>query len=328
MKISVIGDGGWGTALALVLHRNGHRVCVWGPFSDYIEEIQKKSENPKFLPDISIPPEIHWTSDCEEAVINAGIVLVVIPSKYYRQTLELFTNLIPPSCQILSATKGLDKQTHKRMSKTAQEVLKRESVAVLSGPSHAQEVAKSIPAAVTIASDDPDSAKTLQDTFTHNLFRIYTSEDIIGVELGGALKNVMAIAAGVCDGIGFGDNTKAALLTRGLAEMTRLGCAMGAQPSTFSGLSGMGDLIVTCTSKLSRNRTVGERIGRGESIDEILGPMEQVAEGVWNCRNAKELAQEIGIEVPITDEVYAVVHEGKDPRIAVQSLLARDPRPE
>ncbi len=214
------------------------------------------------------------------------------------------------------------------MTQIAEQILKRPHVAALSGPSHAEEVARGIPTAVVIACDDHAVAQSLQSTFTNRVFRVYSSTDVVGTELGGALKNVIAIAVGISDGLGFGDNTKAALITRGLAEMTRLGTALGAHPETFSGLTGMGDLIVTCASKLSRNRAVGERLGRGESIKEIMDSMVQVAEGVWNCENAFALAQNVGIEVPITHEVTAVVHKGKNPREAVESLLARDPRPE
>jgi glycerol-3-phosphate dehydrogenase (NAD(P)+) len=213
------------------------------------------------------------------------------------------------------------------MTEVAEELLKRPAAA-LSGPSLAAEVACGIPTAVTIACTDHVTAKELQDLLMNPFFRVYTSDDVIGVEIGGALKNVISIAAGVCDGISFGDNTKAALMTRGLAEITRLGCALGAHPATFAGLSGMGDLVVTCASRLSRNHMVGERLGRGEAIDYILKSMEQVAEGVWTCATARALARKHNIEVPITEEVYAVIREGKDPRAAVRDLMGRDPKAE
>lgn len=327
-QIAVIGDGGWGTALALVLRRNGHGVTVWGPFPEYIHQIQRTGENTTFLPGIAIPPEIRWTSDPQEASRHADVLLIVTPSAYYRSALESFFGLLSSNCRIISATKGLDTETHQRMSETAASMLNRRDVAVLSGPSHAEEVARREPAAVTIACVDNDVAKMLQTIFSNPVFRVYTSTDVIGVELGGVLKNVMAIAAGICDGLGFGDNTKAALITRGLAEMTRLGTALGAQPATFSGLSGIGDLMVTCMSAFSRNRSVGERLGRGESIQAITESMEQIAEGVPNSANAEALARDARVETPIIDEVYAVVHEGKDSRKAVESLLGRDLREE
>lgn len=325
--VAIIGDGGWGTALAVVLHHNGHAVRVWGPFADYIAEIQHRHKNEKFLPGIKLPPDIHWTADKAEAVAGADVVILAVPSHYFRSVLESLAGLIPSSSPVLSVTKGLDEKTGMRMTEVAEEILKR-PVAALSGPSLAAEVARGIPTAVTIACTNRPTAKALQDLLMNPSFRVYTSDDVIGVEIGGALKNVIAIAAGVCDGISFGDNTKAALITRGLAEITRLGCALGAQPATFSGLSGMGDLVVTCASRLSRNHSVGERLGRGESIDQILKNMEQVSEGVWTCATARALAKKHDVEVPITEEVYAVIHKGKDPRAAVRDLMGRDPKAE
>ncbi|NCC51336.1 MAG: NAD(P)-dependent glycerol-3-phosphate dehydrogenase [Spartobacteria bacterium] len=328
MNAVIIGDGGWGTALALVLHNNGHRVSVWGPFEEYTRQVRTQRQNTKFLPDIPLPDDMLFTSDREEAVANADMVVIATPSRFYADVVGSFNGLITPRMHVVSVTKGLDKDSHERMTELAERLLERDVVAALSGPSHAEEVARNIPTAVVIASRDPNDAAFLQDAFNGGTFRVYTSDDVVGVELGGALKNVIAIAVGVSDGIGFGDNTRAALITRGLAEISRLGGAMGAQMETFAGLSGMGDLIVTCTSRLSRNRGVGERLGRGETIDDILGSMEQVAEGVWNAANAHALAARKGIEAPITHEVNALLYKGKDPREAVHSLLARDPRPE
>lgn len=327
-RVGVIGDGGWGTALALVLHRNGHRVRVWGPFADYVARIREERENVKFLPGADLPPEIAWTSNRAEAVEGADAVVLAVPSRYFKSVVESFATHIPKSALVASVTKGLDQDTGHRMTEVAQDLLQRGPVAALSGPSHAEEVARGIPTAVVIACADHARAVTLQKLFMNPVFRIYTSDDVVGVELGGALKNVIAIAAGVSDGIGLGDNTKAALITRGLAEITRLGTALGAHPATFAGLSGMGDLVVTCTSRHSRNRAVGERLGRGEKIESILKTMEQVPEGVWTCATALRLAREHKVEVPITEEVSAVIHEGKDPKHAVQSLLTREARPE
>ena len=327
-QIAVIGDGGWGTALALVLYRNGHAVRVWGPFEDYVEQLRSGHENTKFLPGIALPAGLEWTASPQQAVAGAEAVVLAMPSKFYRPVLERFQSLITPDQLVVSVTKGLDKDTHQRMTQTAQQMLGGPAVVALSGPSHAEEVARGIPAAIVAACTDPAAARATQELFNAPVFRVYTSDDVIGVELGGALKNVIAVAAGVSDGIGYGDNTKAALMTRGLAEMTRLGVALGAHPATFSGLSGVGDLIVTCTSRHSRNRRVGESLGQGATLADLMATMEQVAEGVWNCANARALAAEHDVDMPITEEVYAMVHEGKDPRDAVTDLLTRDPRPE
>ncbi len=327
MKTTVIGDGGWGTALAMVLERNGHDVTVWGPFSEYLEEIQASGENKTYLPGVGIPPSIHWIADREAAAKDAGLVVLVVPSRFYKPVVESFKPFIPENALVVSATKGLDEQTHERMSEVAEQVLGR-PVAVLSGPSHAEEVARGIPCAVAVAATDHAMAEQIQRLFVNDTFRVYTRDDVVGVELGGALKNVIAVAAGIGDGMGFGDNSKAALMTRGLAEITRLGTALGAKPETFAGLSGIGDLMVTCMSRHSRNRGVGERLGKGETLEEIMSGMKMVAEGVWNCQAAKELADQLGVSVPITEQVNAVVHEGKDPRQAIRDLMTRAPKPE
>lgn len=328
MNIGILGDGGWGTALALVLHRNGHRVRVWGPFPDYIQTIRQTRENKKFLPGVPLPVELEWTSDKSRAVEDAEIVVLAVPSRFFKAVATDFRPLIKPSVHVVSVAKGLDKQTHHRLTEVAVESLGFGPIAALSGPSHAEEVARRIPTAVVIACTDHDRAVALQQAFNSPEFRVYTSDDVVGVELGGALKNVIAVAAGISDGIGFGDNTKAALITRGLAEISRLGVARGARPETFAGLSGIGDLIVTCASKLSRNRSVGERLGRGEKLDAIMAGMEQVAEGIWTCQAALDLATELGVDVPITEQVVAIVHHGRDPREAVQALMGREPKRE
>ena len=327
-SVAIIGDGGWGTALALRLTQAGHSVRVWGPFANYLDEIRITGENKKFLPGVKLPREITWLADRGAALRDADVVVLAIPSKYFREVLQSLALLIPAQALVVSVTKGLDRATGHRMTQVAEDLLGHAPIAALSGPSHAEEVARGIPTAVTLACADHTRAVALQQIFSSATLRVYTSADVVGVELGGALKNVMAIAAGVCDGIGFGDNTKAALMTRGLAEMTRLGAALGAQTATFAGLSGMGDLVVTCTSRHSRNRMVGERLGRGETIQQVLDSMAQVAEGVWTCGTARAVAREHGLRAPITEEVCAVIHEGKNPRQAVQALLARDLRPE
>ena len=327
-KISIIGDGGWGTALSLVLCENGHKVTVWGPFPEYLETIKTSRENKIFLPGVQIPPEIKWTADQKEATEEADIVILASPTKFFRPVIEAFTNLLPPSCSIISVAKGLDQKTHKRMTQVAEEFFPQAKISALSGPSHAEEVARQVPTAVVIASGNEQDSRELQSVFANTHFRVYTSDDVAGIEFGGALKNIVAIAVGISDGMGFGDNTRAALITRGLAEITRLGSALGAKASTFAGLSGMGDLVATCTSRLSRNRGVGERIGKGESMDHILGNMKQAAEGVWNCACAYDLANNASIDVPITREVYEIIHKGKNPYDAVRSLLAREMKAE
>ena len=327
-RVTVIGDGGWGTALALVLHQNGHRVTVWGPFAENIEAAKQSHCNATFLPGVTLPVDMQWTTDPAAAAENVNTVVMAVPTQFYRDVATRFKGLIAPGTHVVSVAKGLDRDTHKTMTGVAEELLGVSPVAALSGPSHAEEVARGIPTAVVIASADESQATALQELFSGETFRVYTTTDVLGVQLGGALKNVIAIAVGISDGLDFGDNTRAALITRGLAEITRLGTKMGCDPSTFSGLSGMGDLIVTCTSQHSRNRGVGERLGRGEPIDEILNSMKQVAEGVWNCSNARALGLSQGVDLPITEEVYNILHNGKSPMEAVEDLMGRDVKPE
>lgn len=326
MKVLVIGNGGWGTALAMTLDRNGHDVTVWGPFDHEIEAIKSCGENEPYLKGVTLPSSLNWTTDRSVAK-EAELIVLVPPSRFLKTILKSFKEFIPASALIVSATKGFDEETFQRMSETAEGILGH-PIAVLSGPSHAEEVARLIPTAVTIAHQDLAQAEKIQALFMGERFRAYTSTDVIGLELGGALKNVIAIAAGINDGMGLGDNSKAALMTRGLGEIARLADALGANPKTISGLSGMGDLIVTCASQHSRNRSVGERLGKGESLTEIMDSMKMVAEGVWNTAAAKELADKTGVEMPIVQEVYKVIHQEKDPRKAVLDLMGRTPKPE
>ncbi len=328
MKISVIGDGGWGTALAMLLNRNGHAVTVWCPFSETMRTIGETGQNKVYLPGIDLPSGILWTDDRARAVADAEVVALAIPTRFFAQVMQTFAPCIPSSSLLVSVAKGFDPASRQRMSVVAETILQREEVGVLSGPSHAEEVARETPTAVVVASRSRALALQLQKVFAGPRFRVYTSSDVIGIELGAALKNVIAVAVGVADGLGFGDNTRAALITRGLAEMTRLGRALGARPSTFSGLGGMGDLIVTCTSRHSRNRSVGEEIGKGRDPQEIMHGMKQVAEGIWNCSMALAIAREQHVDAPIAEEVHAIVHEGKNPKDAVVDLLTRDLKPE
>ena len=328
MKVAVIGDGGWGTALALALARNGHAPRVWGPSAEYVAEIRQTRQNRKFLPGVPLPGTIAWTADPDEALAGAEAVVMVVPSKYVRAALERFAPAYRAApLPVVSATKGFDESTQERMTEILSELWGVKTPAALSGPSIAPETARGVPTAVTVACADEAIARRFQELFAGDAFRVYTSDDVRGVELGGALKNVIALAAGVCDGLGFGNNAKAALVTRGLAEMARLGAALGAHPQTFYGLSGIGDLMVTCMSPQSRNRTVGERLGRGESLDRILSGMEQVAEGVCTCGPALALARAAGVPAPVMEQVDAILR-GKNPKDAVVELMRRDPRAE
>jgi glycerol-3-phosphate dehydrogenase (NAD(P)+) len=330
MNVAVLGDGGWGTALALTLVRNGHSPRVWGPSAEYIAEIRAARLNRKFMPGVELPAAIEWTSDPSETLAGAEAVAMVVPSKYVRATLERFAGAYRASGSppVASATKGFDESTQERMTEILSELWGVKTPAALSGPSIAPETARGVPTAVTVACADEALARRFQELFSGDTFRAYTSDDVRGVELGGALKNVIALAAGMCDGLGFGNNAKAALITRGLAEMTRLGVALGAHPQTFYGLSGVGDLMVTCMSPQSRNRTVGERLGRGESLEAILSGMEQVAEGICTCGPALALAREAGVAAPVMEQVDAILHHGKRPKAAVIELMRRDPRAE
>lgn len=327
-RVAILGDGGWGTALSVLLHGAGHDVAVWGAFPDQIADLAATRVNARYLPGIPVPEGVRLTADILEALHGADLVVFAVPSHVMRQVGERAAPHLDPASLVVSVSKGIETDTLLRMSETIRDVAHPERLAVLSGPSHAEEVARGIPTAVVAASEDPEDACGTQDAFMTERFRVYTSPDVAGVELGGALKNVIAIAAGVCDGIGFGDNTKAALITRGLAELSRLGAALGGRPETLAGLGGMGDLIVTCASRWSRNRSVGERLGRGESIDRILEGMAMVAEGVRTARAAHSLARRACSETPIIDSVYAVLYEGKDPREAVHELMTRSPKAE
>ncbi|HMP74446.1 MAG TPA: NAD(P)H-dependent glycerol-3-phosphate dehydrogenase [Kiritimatiellia bacterium] len=327
-NITVLGDGGWGTALALILLGNGHRVTLWGAFPGYIATMKATTENPTYLPGVNLPETLDLTADPETALARADGVLIAVPSKYFRTTLATLAPFVPPRAHLISVSKGLDPETRQRLSQVALSLLGRETMAVLSGPSHAEEAARGSPTAVTVASTSPAEAEWWQNVLTGSTFRVYTATDVIGVELGGALKNIIALAAGICDGLGFGDNTKAALMTRGLAEITRFGTLLGADPTTFSGLSGIGDLMVTGMSRHSRNRSVGERIGKGESIDTILGGMSQVAEGVWTAREAASLARSMGVTLPICQTVVDILDGKLAPAEAVKTLMDREPKPE
>ena len=328
MKVAVLGDGGWGTANALVLSGYGHEVTVWGHSADYVDYVRGTRHNPRYLPGVALPEAIRWTSDRAEAVAGAEVVVFAPPSKFFGDVCSSFAGLIPRNVLAVSLTKGLCERTYSRMSELVRSILGLERVVVLSGPTHAEELARGLPTTIVAASESHDDARAVQAIWNGQALRVYTSDDPLGVELGGAVKNVIAVAVGCSDGLGFGDNTRAAIITRGLAEMSRFACACGAKPQTMAGLSGVGDLIVTCTSHHSRNHTVGERLGRGERIADIVASMHMVAEGVWNAHVVRARARELGVEMPITDVVYRVCHEDMPVADAIAALMNRPPKDE
>lgn len=323
MKIAVIGDGGWGTANAMLLCGRGHDVTLWGAFPDYVDEMRRTRRNEKFLKGVELPASLKLTADRAEAVAGAEVVVLAPPSKYFASVAEGFKGLVDERHLVVSLTKGLCEKTDKRMTVLASEILGVKDVVALAGPTHAEEVSRGIPTAIVAACADEAKAKRVQELWSGPTFRVYTSRDPAGVEIGGAVKNVIAIAVGCSDGMGFGDNTRAALITRGLAEMKRFVLAYGGSPETLSGLAGIGDLIVTCTSVHSRNHSVGERLGRGEKIDDILGSMQMVAEGVWNSKVVHDLSSRLGVEMPICDLVYAVCYQNADARKAAETVMGR-----
>ncbi len=330
MKVTVLSDGAWGTALALVLRRNGHRVTIWGPFPEYLREMEKTRVNTRFLPGVRLDDELLFEADIMAATAESEWILLATPTQFLRGVLEKFCPCFRPERQILlNVAKGIEVNSWLRVSEITREVLGESRYVVLSGPSHAEEVSRQVPTAVVAASTDAEAAMLAQKLFMNEVFRVYTSGDPLGVELGGALKNVMAIAAGIIDGMQLGDNPKAAMMTRAIAEMSRLGVALGGEAATFSGLSGIGDLIVTCCSGHSRNRHVGEELGRGKKLDEILQAMGMVvAEGVPTARGACALAHQKQVEVPICEQVLAILQGQQEPAAAIRTLMTRAARAE
>jgi glycerol-3-phosphate dehydrogenase (NAD(P)+) len=330
-RIGVVGAGSWGTTLANLLAKKGHDVRMWSFEADVTAAINEENENTAYLPGVVLDERLTATSDLGEAVADAQVVLSVSPSQHVRAVMAEASESLGEGVLVVSASKGIETRTLETMAEVLDDVLPaelRRSVCFLSGPSFATEVSLEHPTAVTVAGRDSKAARRAQALFQTDYFRVYTSHDVTGVELGGALKNVMALAAGMAAGLGLGHNTRAALITRGLAEMSRLGIALGANPLTFAGLAGMGDLILTCTGELSRNRTVGYALGQGRQLEEVLGEMRMVAEGVETTRAAHALAQREGIEMPIVAEVHAVLFEGRPPDEAVRNLMLREPKPE
>jgi len=322
-KIAVVGAGSWGTALATVLDRKGLKLNLWIREDELLETVEDTRENTMYLPGVKLGGNIRPTGDMEECIFGCEVIIFSVPSHVLRNVAGSIAPSIKRSQRIVNVAKGLDTGTLKRLSQVLQEALPGNPVAVMSGPSHAEEVGKGIPTTVVAASPDRKMAEYVQDLFMAPTFRVYTNPDIIGVETGGALKNVIALGAGISDGLGYGDNTKAALMTRGIVEIARLGVKMGAKSTTFAGLSGIGDLIVTCTSMHSRNRRAGIQIGQGKNLEEVLGGTHMVVEGVKATQAAYELSVLHGIEMPITRELYNVLFEGADVRKSVENLMLR-----
>lgn len=325
-EIAIIGAGGWGTTLALVAARAGNRVRLWARGAEVASILQNERENKIYLPGFALPDAISPTVNLAEALDGAEIVLTVAPSHVTREIYVQMLSLLRPQMIFVNATKGIEIETGMRMEEVARDVLKdhfEPRYVVLSGPSFALEVAKDEPCAIVAASHSTTWAETAQEAFSTNRFRVYTNSDVIGVEIGGAVKNVMAIATGAVNGLGLGYNSAAALVTRGLAEMTRLAVRLGGRADTLAGLAGMGDLVLTCFGNLSRNRRVGFELGRGRNLDEIVGEMREVAEGVKTARSARDLAVKLGVEMPITESVYKLLYEGKSPRDLMVELMER-----
>ena len=323
--------GSWGTALANLLAGNGHEVRLWVRDPALARTLERERRNPIYLPGIRLSDHVEPGSDLVAAVAGSEVVVSAVPSHATRQVMERAAGSLDPEALVVSTSKGIENDTLARMTEVLAEVLPagaEDRTAVLSGPSFAIEVARGCPTAVTAAATDLDVAERTRDLFANPRFRVYTSSDVVGVELGGAVKNIVAIAAGICDGLGYGHNARAALITRGIAEIARLGVALGGEPMTFMGLSGLGDLILTSTTDLSRNRTVGLRVGAGETVEEIQADMRMVAEGVRTTRSVRDLARRHDVEMPITEEVHAMLYEGKNPRISVEDLMTREFKPE
>lgn len=329
-KVAVLGAGSWGTALSIVLADNNHMVKLWSHRAEQVEEMNKTRRNNHYL-DVTLPEQIQAFADLKEAVQDVEAVVIVVPAKAIREVAHALTSILPKNVTIIHATKGIEPVTLKRVSEMIAEELPQypaEDIVVLSGPSHAEEVALRHPTTVTVASQNPEKSKLAQNLFNSDTFRVYTSQDVLGIELGGALKNIIALGAGISDGLGFGDNAKAALITRGLAEITRLGTSLGANPISFLGLSGVGDLIVTCTSVHSRNWRAGNLLGKGQPLDDVLEEMGMVVEGVRTVKAAYQIAEEQEVEMPITSGIYQILFANKKPKDVVEQLMRRDKREE
>ncbi|MCR5595917.1 MAG: NAD(P)H-dependent glycerol-3-phosphate dehydrogenase [Lachnospiraceae bacterium] len=323
-KIGIIGAGSWGTALAWLLTNNGHNCTIYSALADEIKMFEEFHENKDKLPGVILSDDTLYTADIESALDAKDVLVMAVPSKFVRSTARSMAPFVKDGQKIIDVAKGIEEGTSMTMSQIISEEIPNADVSVLSGPSHAEEVGRGIPTTIVVGSKTKETAEYLQNIFMSDVFRVYISPDILGIEIGAALKNVIALAAGCADGLGYGDNTKAALITRGIAEISRLGVAMGGNSATFAGLTGMGDLIVTCASMHSRNRRCGILIGQGKTLDEAQAEVKMVVEGVFSAKAAMELSQKYNVEMPIISEVNKVLFEGKDPSEAVKDLMMRD----
>ena len=331
MRIAVLGAGSWGTTLSVLLAEKGLEVNLWSHRKEFARELEAARRNSRYLPGVELPDNLHISSDISTAVEDAGMIVAAVPSQALRETFSLLRESSFEETIIVNVAKGIELDTGKRLSEVILETLPAvlpDNVAVLYGPSHAEEVSEKQPTTVVVASSSPETAGTVQDVFHTSTFRVYVNTDIVGVEVAGSVKNIIAIAAGISDGLGFGDNAKAAIITRGLAEMSRLAASLGGDPMTVSGLSGIGDLVVTCLSRHSRNRYVGEQIGKGKRLDDVVSHMEMVAEGVPTTKAVVALSRRLGVEMPITVAVYEMLFENKPAEKAILDLMTREPKQE
>lgn len=327
-NVGIMGAGSWGTALALLLHRNGHQITVWSISKEEVEMLSEKREHVSKLPGVKLPEDMVFTTDMENTIKGRDFIVLAVPSPYTRNTARSMSPYVADGQIIVDVAKGIEEDTLMTLSQQIEQEIPQANVAVLSGPSHAEEVGRGLPTIVVIGAKEEETAKYLQEMFMNEVFRVYTSPDMLGMELGGSLKNVIALAAGIADGLGYGDNTKAALITRGIAEIARLGVKMGGAIESFTGLTGIGDLIVTCASVHSRNRRAGYLMGQGKSMQEAMDEVQMVVEGVYSAKAAVKLGKKYEVSLPIIDKVSEVLFEGKDPREAVNELMLRDSKAE
>jgi glycerol-3-phosphate dehydrogenase (NAD(P)+) len=329
-NITILGDGAWGTTLAILLSKNSHNVNVWSAFPEHLEELDKKRENKKYLEGIKIPKSIIFEKDLEKAIIFSEWIIFAIPSKFFREVTKKVKEIKTPlrGKVFINVAKGLEQKTLKRMTEILKDELGNVQIAVLSGPTIAIEVAKEMPAIAVVASRNKKIAKQMQEMFSGEYFRIYTSNDVVGVELSGPLKNIIAVVAGISDGLGFGANSKAAILTRGIVEIQRLGQKMGAKRKTFSGIAGLGDLSTTCISLDSRNRTFGERLAKGETVEKILKTTDGVIEGITTAEAVYQLSKKYKVDMPLTERIYQIIYKNKNPKEAVKELMQRKKKAE
>lgn len=322
-KVSILGGGSWGIALAVLLHKNGHKVTVWSALETEIEMLKENHEH-KMLPGVKLPEDTLFTMDDREAVEGQDLLVMAVASSFTRKTANRLAKMVVPGQKILNVAKGIEEESLMTLSEIIEQEVPQADVAVLSGPSHAEEVGRGIPTTIVVGAKSRATAEYIQNLFMNEVFRVYISPDILGMELGGALKNVVALAAGIADGLGYGDNTKAALITRGITEIARLGTAMGGRFETFCGLTGIGDLIVTCASMHSRNRRAGILIGQGKTCEEAMAEVKMVVEGVYSAKAAMELAKKYNVQLPIIEQVNQILFEGKSAEQAVKELMLRD----